>query len=274
MIFLKTLAKNMTWKILRPFHNDDSWPMCVLSGPAKGVMLNLDIRVNGAYWIGNYDKWILDHLQLQRWLKPGGVAWDCGAYVGYYGSIFRTVVGSAGIVDVFEASAKNYTRLAGMPKINGWENVTIHHLAVGSDHAVIEFAGDLEGSSGPAGMSKDIPHNTKIERVQCSGVDELIHERGVNEPDFIKFDLETAEEFALHNGDALFSSKRPILLLELHGEVVLPAVASFLKKYDYQGWNILEFDDAKAQPLLDEHALRNRVTSNTIVCLPTERKRI
>jgi hypothetical protein len=58
--------------------------------------------------------------------------------------------------------SKNYAHLAGMPKINGWENVTIHHLVVGSDHAVIKFAGDPEGSSGPAGMSKDILQNTKI----------------------------------------------------------------------------------------------------------------
>jgi hypothetical protein len=144
---------------------------------------------------------------------------------------------------------------------------------VGIDHAMIEFAGDLEGSSGPAGMSKDVPPATKIERVQCSGVDELIQERGVSEPYFIKFDLETAEEFALHNGHQLFSIKRPVVLLELHGEVVLPAVAKFLKDYDYQGWNILEFDNEKAQPLLNEKDLRGRVTSNTIVCLPTERKR-
>ncbi len=102
----------------------------------------------------------------------------------------------------------------------------------------------------------------------------MIHERGVGEPDFIKFDLGTAVEFASHNGHALFSSKRPIDLLELHGEVVLSAVARFLNNYDYQGGNILEFDDAKAQSLLDEQDLQSRITSNTIVCLPTERKRI
>lgn len=274
MILLKKLAKNITWQILRPFHNNHFWPMSVLNGPAKGVKLNLDVRVNGAYWIGNYDKWILDRLQLQRWLKPGGVAWDCGAYVGYYASIFRTIVGTTGKVEVFEASAKNHARLAELPKINSWQNIIIHNLAVGSDHAVIKFAGDLGGSSGPAGMSKDVPLNTTVESVQCCGVDELIYERGISEPDFIKFDLETAEEFALHNGHVLFSTKRPVILLELHGLAVLPAVANFLKKYNYQGWNILEFDDVKAQPLLDEQDLRSRITSNTIVCLPTERERI
>ena len=75
-------------------------------------------------------------------------------------------------------------------------------------------------------MSKNVGHKANIEKVRCCGVDELIAEMGVPEPDFIKFDLEMAEEFALHNGDRLFPKKRPVILLELHGKAVLPKVAA------------------------------------------------
>lgn len=244
---LKSLAKYLLWALL-PFHKADSWPLTVKSGPAAGTKLILDLRVNGAYWLGRYDGWILDRLKVGQFLRPGGVAWDCGAYVGYYSAIFRKTVGDGGKVEVFEASSCNYERLKMLPKVNGWDNVSVHHLAVGPDHTEIEFAGELGGSSGPAAMSKTFVGKINTERVGCCGVDELIEERGVPVPDFIKFDLETAEEFALHNGQHLFSAKRPVLLLELHGRAVFPAVARFFESFGYQGWNILEFQDTEARP--------------------------
>ena len=105
------------------------------------------------------------------------------------------------------------------------------------------------------------------------GVDELISLKNIKAPDFIKFDLESAEEFALHNGNDLFSRRRPVLLLELHGEKVLRPVADFFKKFSYVGWNILQFTDSSDLPLISEADLHERVTSNTIVCLPEERQR-
>ena len=56
----------------------------------------LDIRRNGAYWLGVYDSWILERIRISDWLPEGGVAWDCGAFVGYYSAIFRRVVGDRG----------------------------------------------------------------------------------------------------------------------------------------------------------------------------------
>ncbi len=72
-----------------------------------------------------------------------------------------------------------------------------------------------------------------MEEVECCGVDELVYEKNIPAPDFIKFDLESAEEFALHNGDKIFRTKKPIILLELHGEKALKAAGLFLEKYNY-----------------------------------------
>src|SRR5262245_13956828 len=58
-------------------------PLTVLSGPARGVRLMLDVRSQGSYWIGNYDRWILDRVPIGKFLKSGDTAWDCGAFVGY-----------------------------------------------------------------------------------------------------------------------------------------------------------------------------------------------
>jgi hypothetical protein len=95
------------------------------------------------------------------------------------------------------------------------------------------------------------------------------------QPDFMKFDLESAEEFALHNGARIFSEKRPVVLLELHGDKVLPAVGRFLAEYNYLAWDVVQFDCPEAQPLVDiptvQAAAADIDTSNTLVCLPQEK---
>ena len=79
----------------------------VISGPAKGVKLRLDLRKEGSYWLGTYDKWLFDSIPFSNYISPGNVVWDCGAYVGYYAAVSRKIVGSEGKVYVFEASSNN-----------------------------------------------------------------------------------------------------------------------------------------------------------------------
>jgi FkbM family methyltransferase len=270
--FFNTAIKQTIWHLLRPFHNSAAWPMKIQAGPIKGAVLVLDLRQNGAYWRGTYDRWILDRIKIRDWLPIGGVAWDCGAYVGYYAALFRRIVGDSGIVVAFEASSSNYNNLRQLPALNHWSNLQVLHLAVGPDHSEIAFAGEVGGASGPIGLSKEYDKPPISERVVCAGVDELVYERGVAIPDFIKFDVESAEEFALHNGDRVFSEKRPVVLLEVHGEMLLPAVGSFLTKYRYLAWDVREFDQPQSTPFTDAINLQNAAATicNTLVCLPDE----
>jgi FkbM family methyltransferase len=231
----KTFAKHAAWRVLKWLHGRDVVPLRVLRGPARGATLNLDVRSQASYWIGNYDEYAFARLPFRRYLRAGAIAWDGGAFVGYYAAVFRKIVGEHGRVIVFEASSKNYAPLAALPGLNRWPNVEIRHEAIGADHCEIEFVANLGGASGPFGLSKQYAPDDRlvVERVPCRGVDELVFERGVPTPDFIKFDLESAEEFALHNGPRVFSEGRPVLLLELHGEAARDAAGRFLETYRY-----------------------------------------
>lgn len=217
--------------------------LTVLAGPAKGAKLRLDLRLEGQYWLGNYDSWIFDDIPFATLITPGQVVWDCGAYVGFYSAIFRKLVGSSGEVHTFEAAKPNYDRLRELPAINGWTNVHVHHMAVGPAHSMLEFVENLGGSSGPYGLSKTYEEGARLEisRVACAGVDELVYERGIAAPDFVKFDLESAEEFALHNGERTFREKRPIILLELHGPAAKRAAGEFLERYDYEAVRVGDY---------------------------------
>ncbi len=230
----------------------------VLAGPAKRTKMMLDLRIGGSYFIGNYDKWIFDRVPLKDILKPGMVAWDCGAFYGYYGAIFRNLVGKTGNVEIFEASSTNFNVVTNLPQLNKWDNVRVHNLAVGPDHSSIKFTTNLGGSSGPYGLSKTYNESEaelEIETVACSGVDELIEERGIAIPDLIKFDLESAEIFALKNGHNLFTTKKPIILLELHGQEALQAAAEFIEQYKYKAIIIYEMNMPNKRVFTTKEAL-------------------
>src|SRR6476620_1601052 len=117
---LKRYIKGLLWGGLRLATGKDSVTLAILSGPAKRTRMEFDVRKEGSYWLGTYDKWILSRICLAHWLKPGQVAWDCGAYIGYYTAIFRKLVGQRGQVITFEASSANYRRVARLPDINHW----------------------------------------------------------------------------------------------------------------------------------------------------------
>ncbi len=221
----------------------------VINGPAKGTKLILDIRKEGAYWLGNYDNWILNNLQLQNIIKPGWTIWDCGAYVGYYTAIFRKLVGEAGKVVTFEASVETYNRIKKLPELNKWKNVQILNCAVGPDHSEIRFVTNLNGGNGPYDLSKEYRETEDeltIETVKCHGVDELIDEKNIPVPDLIKFDIESAEEFALMNGDKLFTTKKPIIFLEIHGKKAFETSGEFLEKYKYKAKDISNYNESSS----------------------------
>jgi FkbM family methyltransferase len=230
---MKSLIKKMLWRGLRTVRGSDSVPLRVLAGPAKRTVLNLDLT-QGSYWLGNYDRYVLARIPLSRYLRPGDTAWDCGAFVGFYTAIFRRLVGDSGQVIASEGSQANFAQLKKVPALNGWENVQILHQAVGPDHIHIEFAGGFGGASGPATISPRFKCTSaaNTETVRCFGIDELV-ESGIPRPQLIKFDLEGAEEPALHNGPELFDNDRPLLLLEMHGAGAFAATARFLDVYGY-----------------------------------------
>lgn len=242
----------------------------VLFGPAKGVKLNLDLRKEAAYWLGNYDAWILKNLQLEKLIKNGDTVWDCGAYVGFYTGVFRKLVGEKGKVVTIEAVKETFERIKDLPKINGWKNVIMKQCAVGPENSEIQFVSNLNGSNGPFGLAKIYAQdeNLEIEKVKCFGVDELI-DSGLPIPDVIKFDLESAEVFALMNGEKLFSTKKPILFLELHGKEAFDTTAEFLDKYNYFSKDISKYRDETALTFKCGKELKNAgYIPHMLICWP------
>ena len=234
----KAAFKRIAWGLFSGiWGKSHSW-FPVLTGPARGAWLHLDLRSQSSYFLGTYDRWIYERVPLHRMLSPGQAAWDCGSFVGYYAAIFRKRVGPTGEVLVFEASRANYEALHPMPQRNGWNNVRIFHEAVGPENTSLTFVNNLGGASGPVGLGKDFStQGQAIETIEVRslGIDEIRKTRASCSPQLLKLDLEAGEIHALKNGAEVFGHIRPYVMLELHGEEAGKAANQWLKEYEYDG---------------------------------------
>ncbi|MBV9866497.1 MAG: FkbM family methyltransferase [Abitibacteriaceae bacterium] len=240
---IKTIIKHALWTVLKD--KEGLTPVTVITGPSRGTKLRVDIRTESAYWLGTYDRGIVN--KLTNIIKPGQIVYDCGAFLGYYASVMRKAVGATGQVHIFEASSHNYSRVARLPSFNHWTNVYAHHLAIGEAHSCIRFASNLGAASGPIDMpGKHLDlKEVEVEEVQCCGIDELVYERGLPPPQFLKLDLETGEYYALLNGSRLWKEHRPTVLVELHKNdayaethPAFEAAERFLDEFSYNGVEI------------------------------------
>lgn len=115
-----------------------------------------------------YESWVI-----RNYLRKGDVAFDVGACVGYYASLFSYSVGSMGRVVAFEPNPTNFLLAQANIKIN-----------CGPDTIIIsEAVGDTKGrqtlhkcgfNAGDHRLSKEAPYESKRDtiEVQCTTLEE------------------------------------------------------------------------------------------------------
>jgi len=190
----------------------------VAAGLLEGYTLNLDMHIEKDYWLGTYELVLQD--SLRKLVKPGNMAYDIGANIGYISLMLARLVGDKGYVFAFEALPANTQR---------WqENVNLNHMtgrmqlfcgAVADRNAPVHFlvhaSGGMGKVSGSAGRE-----NTYQDEIEVPGVslDEFVFEQGNPPPQVIKMDIEGGEVLALPGMLGVLKEARPSLVLELHGQ--------------------------------------------------------
>jgi FkbM family methyltransferase len=144
-------------------------------------------------------------------LRPGDVACDIGANIGFFSLLCCSIVGSQGRVLSFEPYSVNVKFLHLNKHLNGFDNLTIFPFAL-SDKPGLLFL-DHMGTNGvvsPATgdpvsvMSSEIVYANKLDNV-CKDLDKL---------DLLKIDIEGAEYLALKGGESILRRQMPIILAE------------------------------------------------------------
>lgn len=148
---------------------------------------------------------------IRRHLKPGMIAIDVGANIGYLTLLMAKLVGPKGKIYAVEPAQDNLEFLRRNVRLNGAENIEILPYAAGAEHSIQNFylrkAGTLHSLYSPANAAAEIT------QVQVMPLDELIREKRV---DFIKIDVEGGEIEALKGTQRILQSNAEIkLILEM-----------------------------------------------------------
>ena len=147
------------------------------------------------------------------WLRPGMVAVDVGAHVGYYTLLFAKLVGEDGHVFAFEPIPAVSRCLEQNIRLNGFTNVTRFSTALL----------DVDGNS-PIGRKGKLVQgdatSTEDPIIETRVFDHWREVWGIGSVDLIKIDVEGAEMNVLLGMEKYLCDSKPRLLIELHPQGV------------------------------------------------------
>jgi FkbM family methyltransferase len=144
----------------------------------------------------------------QSTLRPGDVAIDVGANIGYYTLLFAKCVGAAGHVHSFEPDPTNFGLLSRNVAHNGYGNVTLHHRAVWSERSELRlYLSDENRGDHRSYASEEARASIAIEAVR---LDDALAE--LPRVDLVKMDIQGAEHHALRGMQTLLERNLDVRL--------------------------------------------------------------
>jgi FkbM family methyltransferase len=216
----------------------------VQTGLSQGMWMRLTLPDEARYWRGEHD------LDVQRALEAavhgGSVVYDIGAHLGFFALGAAQVAGQSGRVVAFDGDPDNAVRLRENALYNHLEGrFEVVHAAVWSSSAGdgIPFRRGIEPRA-QGGVESDghrpILGSADLITVPVITLDEFIA-RGAPPPDVIKIDVEGGEAEVLRGGARLFATKRPIIIAEVHHDLVAAKIRPWLVEKRYcENWNLPE----------------------------------
>lgn len=133
-------------------------------------------------------------------IRPGMTVLDIGAHTGYFTLLFSRLVGPTGRVYAFEPHEPTFRMLSHNLRSARYRNVTAVQKAVGDQPGEVEFFEmSAPGTHSLFNVAQHDPHFTLRRRLHtdCTTVDRFLGTQGNPQVDFIKMDIEGAEEKAL-----------------------------------------------------------------------------
>jgi FkbM family methyltransferase len=191
----------------------------IRSGELRGWRWVAGSSTHGC-WLGTYEGPV-QRLFRDR-LRPGAIAFDIGANVGFFTLFASKLVGSAGHVYAFEPLPRNLFYLEQHVRLNAITNVIVQSLAIAASTGSAKFERGENVSQGRLDDAGSFD-------VLTASLDDLLAAGRVPRPDFIKMDIEGAEGNALRGAAGLLSHGPLTIVLSTHGYVQHELCWSILK---------------------------------------------
>jgi FkbM family methyltransferase len=164
-------------------------------------------------------------------LAPGDHVLDLGAYAGDSTWFFSRAVGPQGRVLAVEPDPENLAALRRNIQENRLANVSVEGCAVLDRDGWVQFR--AAGSIG-SGIAEASERPDPEIRVPALSLETLLERHGFERVDFIKMDIEGAEEKALAGQGDLLRRLRPRMVIEAHsphGVSSAPRLAELLRSW-------------------------------------------
>jgi FkbM family methyltransferase len=190
----------------------------IAGGELAGLYMSLDLHAEKDYWLGTYEPELL--AALRDLVRPGWVAYDLGANIGYISLLLARLVGQDGGVASFEALPSNLDRLRLNLNLNALqERVTVVSGAVGNSTEPVQFLLGPSDDTGKAQGSAGRQEMAYSQAITVPGIilDEFVFAQGNPPPAVVKIDIEGGEVLALPGMRRILAEARPLVCLELHG---------------------------------------------------------
>lgn len=157
-------------------------------------------------------------------LEKGDCFIDIGAHIGYFSLLAASLVGPEGKVLSFEPEHSNYNHLKENIGLNGFNNIQIFKLALGSEDEEKQFFINLDNDGGHALWNVGThPFNTKsrdnlvTRNIRVATLDHLLENEQLTILKFIKIDTEGAEHDILRGGiNTIIKHRVPYILCEIN----------------------------------------------------------
>ena len=215
----------------RLLFSDQPQLVTVQTGIIKGASLEVSPRGESGYFLGSWEPDVQQLLAL--FVRPGMVAFDIGANIGYFVIALSRLVGPAGRVIAFEPHPVSVRRLSRHLELNAIANTQVEEAAAGEADGEAEFSIALTEQQGRFVDLPSVPPDGKSIRVRCRSIDSYVQESGVV-PDLILLDVEHAEGRVLRGMRRLLSEGKPLIIIEMHGDEAIADAYAALKSCAYR----------------------------------------
>jgi len=213
----------------------------VQSGLSQGMWMRLRLPQEARLWRGEHELAVQDAILAA--VHAGAVVYDVGAHAGSLALGIARLVGPQGRVVAFEGDPRNVENL----EENGLRNRLGTSLQVVPSAVWSYSASDIPFRRGGDNRA----HGGVETGGQCPvlGSGDVIHVSAVTLDDFIanggpapqlvKIDVEGGEHEVLRGGSRLFSTRRPLIVAEVHHSHAAEQIGAWLKEYRYgASWTI------------------------------------
>lgn len=184
----------------------DDRSLCRVLGRYKMFVDTRDIGMSSHLLLeGYWEMWVTE--AMCRHVRAGMTVLDIGANLGYFSLLLADLVGPDGYVHAFEPNARMASRLRQTLDVNGYTGrTTLHELALGDhDGEVTLLVPENEPKNGFI-APPDVAGGVTVPLRRLDGVS------GIDAVDFIKIDVEGAEEGLWRGMDGLLRGDRPLTI--------------------------------------------------------------